>query len=505
VLTLILALSVLLRVGVALYLGDQVPRKQDDYSYSQLAARLADGHGFSFGQSWYPFTPADTPTAHWSFLYTAFLAGIYALFGVKPLIARLIGAVLGGLLLPWMVYRLARKVTQTEDKETGREGEGERGRRREERSIVGRPSSIVTSLSEAQAIALLAAGIAAIYAYFILYAARLVTETFYILALLWALERALALSAERQHRLLTAVQLGLALGVAALLRQSILPWVPVLFLWLLWRMGNSEWRIANGEWRTANGEWGMANGESVLRRPSSFACPERSRGIFRLSSIVHRPSSIVALLVAGLVLMACILPFTIRNYVVYGEFLLLNSNAGYAMYSAQHPMHGTVFREHSAAPLPEDLRGQGLGEPALDRELMQRGIGFILDEPGRYLLLSLSRVEDYFRFWPTADSSLLYNVGRVASFGLFLPFMIYGIVLAVQGTAVVQRTAAVRHRLSTVFRRSSVSLLLLFMGFYSLLHVLTWAMIRYRLPVDAVALPFAALAIERMSDRASQR
>jgi hypothetical protein len=197
--------------------------------------------------------------------------------------------------------------------------------------------------------------------------------------------------------------------------------------------------------------------------------------------------------------MACILPFTIRNYVVYGEFLLLNSNAGYAMYSAQHPMHGTVFREHSAAPLPEDLRGQGLDEPALDRELMQRGIGFILDEPGRYLLLSLSRVEDYFRFWPTADSSLLYNVGRVASFGLFLPFMIYGIVLAVRSTA------AVRHRSSTVFRRSSVSLLLLFMGFYSLLHILTWAMIRYRLPVDAVALPFAALAIERMSDRASQR
>jgi hypothetical protein len=169
------------------------------------------------------------------------------------------------------------------------------------------------------------------------------------------------------------------------------------------------------------------------------------------------------------------------------------------MYSAQHPMHGTVFREHSAAPLPEDLRGQGLDEPALDRALMQRGIGFILDEPGRYLLLSLSRVEDYFRFWPTADSSLLYNVGRVASFGLFLPFMIYGIVLAVRSTA------AVRHRSSTVFRRSSVSLLLLFMGFYSLLHILTWAMIRYRLPVDAVALPFAALAIERMSDRASQR
>jgi hypothetical protein len=33
------------------------------------------------------------------------------------------------------------------------------------------------------------------------------------------------------------------------------------------------------------------------------------------------------------------------------------------------------------------------------------------------------------------------------------------------------------------------------MAFYSLLHILTWAMPRYRLPVDAVALPFAALGI----------
>jgi hypothetical protein len=40
-----------------------------------------------------------------------------------------------------------------------------------------------------------------------------------------------------------------------------------------------------------------------------------------------------------------------------------------------------------------------------------------------------------------------------------------------------------------------VGLLLLFALFYSVLHVLTWAFPRYRLPVDAVLMPFAALAI----------
>ncbi len=45
------------------------------------------------------------------------------------------------------------------------------------------------------------------------------------------------------------------------------------------------------------------------------------------------------------------------------------------------------------------------------------------------------------------------------------------------------------------FSTTPLALVLLFMGFYSLLHILTWAMPRYRLPVDAVALPFAALAL----------
>jgi hypothetical protein len=42
---------------------------------------------------------------------------------------------------------------------------------------------------------------------------------------------------------------------------------------------------------------------------------------------------------------------------------------------------------------------------------------------------------------------------------------------------------------------------MLFMAFYSMLHVLTWAMSRYRLPVDAVALPFAALALLDVAQR----
>jgi hypothetical protein len=404
----ILAFAVLLRVGVAVYLGDSVdapPLLVDQRSYDALGTRLLAGHGFSFDRGWYPFTPAETPTAHWSFLYSLYVAAVYGLFGVHTLAVRLVGALLAGVLLPWLVHRLARRLFP------GQEG-----------------------------VALLAAVCAAVYGYFILYAATLMTEAFYIVVLLWSLERAMAL-AERPT-LGGGVVLGLGLGLAALLRQSILPWVVMLFVWLLW----ASWRAG---------------------------CVRRV--VLGLTAA----TAIVALL---------ILPFTVRNYMVYGEFLLLNSNAGYAMYSAQHPMHGTSFQEFAAAPVPDELRG--LNEAQLDRELMRLGIGFVLAEPGRYLLLSLSRVRDYFEFWPTADTTLLHNVGRTASFGLFLPFMLAGIWLAVR-QAGLDRSAGSWIRFST----TPLALSLLFMGFYSLLHILTWAIPRYRMPVDAVALPFAALAL----------
>ncbi len=407
---LILTISVLLRLGVALYLGDGVDAPSlltDQRSYHALGVRLLAGQGYSFAQAWYPFTPADTPTAHWSFLYPVFVAGVYSLFGVHPLAVRLGQGMLAGVLLPAMVYRLARRL--------GRNDEW---------------------------LPVIAAVMAASYGYFILYAATLMTESFFIITLLWSLEVSLRLGNHwregRKVPLSLPLQLGLGLGLAALLRQSILPWAPVLCLWLLWQ----AWR-----------------GQQLR-------------------------ASIRALALAGLIVLAGILPWTWRNYQVYGRFLLLNSNTGYALYSAHHPMHGVNFQEFEAAPLPDGSWGRS--EAELDRELLRLGLQFMLDDPQRYVLLSLSRVRAFFEFWPTPDTTLLHNLGRVGSFGLLLPFLLYGLYLASRNRRFVTQN----------------SLLLLFAAFYTLLHILTWAMVRYRLPVDAVLIPFAALALLDLYARA---
>jgi len=186
----VLVLSVAARIAVALYLGDTEkapPLLMDQLSYHALGQRIVEGKGYSFAQGWYPFTMPDTPTAHWSFAYPLFVAALYSLFGVHPLAVRLVQSILGGLLLPWLVYRLAR------------------------RAVPERPR-----------IALIAAGVAAVYGYFVLYAAALMTETFFIALLLWAMEASLRVEAALRERrvppVVPVLEIGLSLGLATLMR-----------------------------------------------------------------------------------------------------------------------------------------------------------------------------------------------------------------------------------------------------------------------------------------------
>ena len=159
----ILIISVLIRVAVALYLGDVVDAPSlltDQRSYHALAARLISGHGFSFDKPWYPFTPADTPTAHWSFLYSLTVAAVYAVFGVHPLAMRLAQAIVGGVLLPLAVYQLAHRVFGSTES--------------------GEPADHVQRDRAPELVPLAAAAITAVYGYFALYAATLMTETLFI-------------------------------------------------------------------------------------------------------------------------------------------------------------------------------------------------------------------------------------------------------------------------------------------------------------------------------------
>lgn len=432
----ILIVAILLRLGSALYQGNEVtdlPGIYDQISYDALARRVIEGHGFSFAEGWWPATRAGEPTAHWSFLYTLYLAAVYGLFGTQPLIARLIQALLAGVLHSWLAWRIGRRVFGPT---TG----------------------------------LLAAGLSAVYIYFFYYAGGLLTETFYIIGILWTLDVALRLADTARRRETEGdapkfkwwpwLELGLAIGVTVLLRQVFLLFVPFLYLWLWWQ-------------RSAR--------QPMLPLSARF-------------SSMFRWPAIKGLLGATLVIVLLIVPWTIRNYRVFGTFVPLNTNAGYAFFWGNHPIYGTRFegiltKASYVDLIPDELRS--LNEAELDSALLERGIGFIVADPVRFVLLSLSRTREYFKFWPSSESGMISNISRVGSFGVSLPFMLYG--LWVSATLVKDP----KH----VGQRSEILLLYLFIVVYALVHLVSWALIRYRLPLDAVLLIFAALGLEALARR----
>src|SRR5690606_15695713 len=125
---------------------------------------------------------------------------------------------------------------------------------------------------------------------------------------------------------------------------------------------------------------------------------------------------------------------------------------------------------------------QNLNEAQLNTALTMRGVQFILDDPIRYLHLSLNRIPIFFNFWFTEESDFRANLVRVLSYGLYLPFFIYGLFLSLRSW-----------RKYTLFY--------LFSLVYTLMHVLIWASVRYRLPIDAALMPFAAHAAIQLVTR----
>ncbi len=422
-LLIVLLVAVILRLAAAAYLGSTVeplPGTYDQISYHNLALRVLGGYGFTFDREWWPITGAGEPTAHWSYLYTLYLAGVYALAGPNPLVARILQAVIVGVLQPYFAYLLGRWLFN-------------------------------------QKAGLAAAALTAVYVYFVYYTGALMTESFYftfILASLYfaiRLADALELHAGKRRVISYGILLGLSLAITVLLRQLFLLFIPFLLLWIV-----------------------------LASRSDSKEPAHAGPSLFKRILVLAIPVTIIVL---------AILPFTIQNYNHFDRFVLINTNAGYAFFWANHPIHGASFIEilPEEGPsyqelIPVELRH--LDEAALDQALLKRGLGFVTQDPARYALLSLSRIRSYFKFWPSPNSGLVSNISRILSFGLMLPLMLYGLYLAI------------RRKLSW-----PVVLLLLFMLIYTGIHILSWALVRYRLPVDAVWLVFAGLAVSDLWSR----
>lgn len=251
---------------------------------------------------------------------------------------------------------------------------------------------------------------------------------------------------------------GLALGLLALSRENAILFLPVVLGWMVWLGPVGEASVPAGPARRA---W--------------FA---------------------PALLIAGW--LAVILPVSVRNAVVGGEFTLTTAQAGPNFYIGNGPRsNGTYvpllagrgdarYERADAVRLAEEARGRELSPGEVSRHWMDESMKFIRGRPadwlaltGRKLLLAFNTAElgDTEDPYTYAESSrLLRLLLPVFSFGVIFPLAIAGLVL----TWPVRRYLWIAHALALVYLAGLVA-------FY--------VVSRYRLPLLPVLLPFAGAAI----------
>ena len=175
-----------------------------------------------------------------------------------------------------------------------------------------------------------------------------------------------------------------------------------------------------------------------------------------------------------------VLPFTIWNYNTWGQPLALQAQFGHVFWNGNHPGHEGDFHPYQVFEIPADVLALD-NDAQITNRLLEMGVENIKADPVHFLQLTLTRLRELFVFWPTEGSTLPANTLRVLSFGLLAPFSFAGIVLCM-----------------TQWRR--LAPIYLFAACHVGIHALTWAMVRYRVPLDPFLILFASYALVRLLD-----
>ena len=279
-----------------------------------------------------------------------------------------------------------------------------------------------------ECIALLASAIAALYPYLIFYGVALLTETPFTLALLLAVYWSLQIKAAEQTPITTWVLLSGSLALMVLLRMAAIFFVPLLLLWL---------------WLT-----------------------------------MQQPRRLYLLFMPVLVIIVAIAPLTIRNYQLWGQFNLSEAQFGHVFWNGNHPEQQWDFHPYRTFPIPPEILASE-NDVTITNQLLKIGLQNVINEPLRFIFVSLARLRELFTFWPTADSGQLANLLRLLSFGWLAPLAAFGLI-------------------ANRRRWRSLAPIYLFILSHTGVYAITWTMIRYRMPMEPFLIMFGAYTIEQL-------
>lgn len=288
---------------------------------------------------------------------------------------------------------------------------------------------------------LAAAACAALYPELIWFATRFWSETLFVVLLWWAIERTLAADASGSRR--TAAVAGLLWALATLTRELALYLAPLAALWML---------------RPRAGEPGRRH---RLRPPRA--------SVFGASTLL-------------LVCLLAIVPWTVRNAIVFRAFIPVSTMGGLNLWQGNTTLtHLQIY---------EVLAGIG-GPVAQDRYCRRMAWETIGERQPAWLFEKLA--EQMPEFWKAGSEVLDHLVGREACGALSAAALVpIELVLVLPYLALLGLLLVGLARLRP---GAGGGLLLLLLAAYNAAHVVAYATSRFRLPVMPVLFVVAAAVV----------
>ncbi|MDZ7344141.1 MAG: glycosyltransferase family 39 protein [candidate division KSB1 bacterium] len=374
----------------------------DEYEYVELAKNLAEGNGFSYKGQVTSFRPPG---------FAFLMAFVFWLFDTTSPVPVRAMQLLFSLVTVWIIYL------------AGRDGWGER-------------------------VGLVAAGIFAFYPSLIGFNQILLTEPSFIFCIslaCWAMIRHL-----RQPNSWWAIGAGAALGLGALIRDTLFYAGPVTVLFLIGcAMRNRRYRV----WQTA----ALAGGFLIA-----------------------------------------ILPWIIRNSLLHGQLAMISTVGGVTFYMCNYEKapiirSDSIFFERpisdSEGYYYETLLPELNGLSELDKQsaAVRKGLAYMIANPGVTVLRMLARLVD---FW--GQERLVINQFLAKYYGAMPMLAIFLIIAAVFFVYSVVVIGAVFGYFFTRLQPFDVYGLL-FIAYYTAMHLMVFAHPRYHMPL----LPFLIIVAAR--------
>jgi 4-amino-4-deoxy-L-arabinose transferase-like glycosyltransferase len=199
-----------------------------------------------------------------------------------------------------------------------------------------------------------------------------------------------------------------------------------------------------------------------------------------------RVLSVRAALLVGVITAGVIAPWTIRNYLVSGEFIPVSSEGGLTLWASNNPEF--VWRQPMPMSRPIYARPSGLDSYATDQYYRQRALDWILQHPAQFAINGIRKVIMLYNFDPLSarpEMSALYRVVGLVPYGLMLPFILLGAVL--------------------FGRNQRLWVIYCYIIFTTLLTIVFWGDSRIRAPIQPYLYLYGVLGVQAVAGWAQSR